>query len=197
MEDLNWLQYVGNPYSVIAVIAAIIGGGFRSALRSVKKPDQKLLVAMYTMFLLAAVSLGLSVVAIVFLLSGIGATDVVSKSTVTAPTLVQKAHAEGVVEGHQDLAEDVDYGWVWAGSISWTGTFEAETVRSPHMPKQRQILVTKKQVHLRDSAPQFQWFLLRYVPGEDLHILSKNTRLRVVDVETYGWNVWMRVRVVK
>ena len=75
--NLNWLQYVANPFSLIAAIAVIAGFSFRAAIGKMQKPKSGFILAMYAMFLLAILLLGLGGVGIYFLFSG--PTDEVAK----------------------------------------------------------------------------------------------------------------------
>jgi hypothetical protein len=55
--SFDWLQYIGNPYSVIAVLAAIAGISLRVSLGRIKKPTQNFVLVMYGMLLVAVLAL--------------------------------------------------------------------------------------------------------------------------------------------
>lgn len=75
MTDFSWLQYIGNPYSVMAVIATIMGFSFKNSLKKIEKPKPGFVLAMYGMFLVAILAIAAGGIAIVYLLSGESAKD--------------------------------------------------------------------------------------------------------------------------
>jgi len=200
--NLSFVEYISNPYSVIAAITAIMGISFKIALSKIKKPSANLIKSMYAMFLAAAVSLGLSVLGIVFFLQGTGARDDIASSL---SWLIPTAYAEKMA--------DSDEGWVWAGEVNRVPYFvdhvEELYLASPHfkithppiidksnpLATSNQQLVTKDTIYLRATPPKFSWWFFRYRLGELLGTYPPGQEFQVIAHHISGKQWWLKVRI--
>ncbi|GEM_PF-5488502 len=197
--DLSFLEYVTNPYSVLAVITAIIGISFKVALGKIKKPSAKLITTMYAMFLAAAVSLALSVLGIVFFLQGAGARDDIASSL---SWFIPTAYAEKMT--------DADEGWVWAGEVNripyFVENLEDLYLASPHFKidhpplikfstKETPTLTTKDTIYLRGTPPKFSWLFFHYRLGELLGTYPPGQEFQVIKHHISGKQWWLKVRI--
>ena len=197
--DLSFLEYVSNPYSVIAVITAIMGISFKVALSKIHKPNAKLITSMYAMFLVAAVSLGLSVLGMVFFLQGTGARDDIASSL---SWLIPTAYAEKMA--------DEDEGWVWAGEVNRVPYFVDHVdelyLASPHFKidhppliksadTEKTTIKTKDTIYLRATPPKFSWLFFHYRLGELIGTYPPDQEFQVIAHHISGKQWWLKVRI--
>ena len=192
--DFEWLQHVGNPYTVIAVIAAIVGTSFRVLLKNNAKAKPAFTLISYAMFLIAILALVLSVVAVNFILAGVGATDRFTGSLLPREgSFIARAYAQ------EDEKEN--QGWLWIGTIGQERDggplLESETTNADHWPDREQIVITTDNAYLRDKPPWFSWWGFRYRLGGLLTTIPKGQELEILEHRKVGRQLWCRVEMVE
>lgn len=207
VTDLSWLQYIGNPYSVIAVIAAIAGNSFRTTIKKVEKPKPGFIALTYGMFLVAILALGFSVIAISFLLEGRGAVD----SPITLENdgwRMENDHSQFSILNFQFASKALAQsetesgsltGWLWAGHVTAvvpeedTMMIESETIHGEEIEQSQERVVTKAKANLRDAPPKFSWWRLRYILGDLVTEIEPETELTVLGEKKAGKQLWLLV----
>lgn len=184
--DLPWLEHVNNPYSVLALIALILGASIHLYVPEISKKRPAFLKASYILFIFAALCIVASVVAVSFLLAGVGARDMQTQHVL--PRLLQVAQA------HEYDGETV--GWVWFGETDESGGLKTETVEPAAVPQVEDEYVTIRDVHLRNLPPKFSWWKFRYVLGDSLMKLHVGEKLRVLNTHEVGGELWAVVFVI-
>jgi len=234
--DLNWLQYVANPFALVAAIAMIAGFSFRAAIGKMQKPKSGFILAMYAMFLLTILMLGLGAIGIYFLLSG--PTDEVAKikfeifPTAAAqnfppenlktekkfpPKNLKKSEKIDEKKSENEnfsntflLKKPAKTGWIWAGEIEKIREkkFRAVNFSAPQkfIPEKNfekikfardpKITFTKRKANLRAAPPNFSWWRLSYELGELLEVLPREQRIRILESEKFGQQLWIRAEVL-
>lgn len=216
MSDLSFLQYVLNPYSALAVIAIVIGTSLRMWLKDEKKPKLGFVLTMYAMYLGAVIFLGMSVVAVSFLMSGHGATEQgvgmleqnrifslasflpaealakVGESLASSASFIQKAQA------HHPLA-----GWIWAGEVQ-DETLDSSTIFigtddriiGNYKGMYDEPILSIATIPLRSLPPKFSWRWFQYVLGEEIWEIPKGTKMIVHRHKYAGPQLWLQVEVI-
>lgn len=117
--DFSWLEYIGNPYSVIAVIAAILGFSFKNLLKKIEKPKPQFILAMYGMFLISILAIGIGGMALVFFIKGEGASEMIANQQNHTFGFFRTAYAEtGLSKTDASLTKIKINGWIWAGETT-------------------------------------------------------------------------------
>lgn len=209
--SFEWLQYVGNPYSVIAVIAGILGFSFKSLLGKVEKPKPHFILLMYGMFLLSILAIGIGGMALVFLVNGKGASDEIAKTRNHKFSFLNTTYAETTSPNKKIEPQKIKIiGWIWAGETIkikntkiqsktkneiQTQQINSQTLKLETIPEEEEKIITKTKANLRCDKPQFSWWKFRYQLGDLIAVLPEKILLKVIETDKVGKNIWLKVEI--
>jgi len=215
--DMTWLQYVANPFALIAVISAIVGLSFRSTINKMKKPSNVLIIFMYGMFLITVLMLGLGSIAIYFLFNSIGPIDVVSEKNNEAKiphyfSFISDVEAKNnslqnkpisfLFNSKKNITQNKNIGWIWAGEIANEASdldqnlqqIKSQTINVKQI-SEKKIVFTKNKANLRASPPRYSWWDFEYILGDLIEVLPSDVKLEILKTKKIKNQIWLKVKV--
>ncbi len=197
--QFTWLEYIANPFALVAVITALAGVAFRVAIQKMEKPKSGFLISMYGMFLTAILMLGLGGIALYFMLSGNGATDEIPPLKIEEEvsfSLVSTAYADCLWESLFESVEEKippTQNWIWIGQVNKFHELDSSNVIVSGQLFPGKTIQIKKKTYVRTAAPKFDWFRFRYELGKQKALLVPQETKTISNVKIIGKNVWLEV----
>lgn len=200
MFNFPWLEYIANPFALVAVITALAGVAFRVAIQKMEKPKSGFVISMYGMFLTAIVMLGLGGLAIYFMLSGSGANDdelLQTDKEEISFSLLSTAHADWLWGSIFEAVEErlpKTRNWIWAGQVNKFHELDSPNVSISGQLYPGKPITIKRKTYVRSDLPEFNWLRLRYILGEQKAVLSPQETRTISTVKIIGKNVWLEIK---